>query len=29
MAALRASAVPVAPGERELRAVVSVSYELQ
>jgi hypothetical protein len=29
MAALRASAVPVAPGERELRAVVSVSYELE
>jgi uncharacterized protein len=29
MASLRASAVPVAPGERELRAVVSVSYELE
>jgi hypothetical protein len=29
MAGLRASAVPVAPGERELRAVVSVSYELE
>jgi uncharacterized protein YggE len=28
MAALRAGAVPVAPGERELRAVVTVSYEL-
>lgn len=29
IAALRASAVPVAPGERELRAVVTVSYELK
>jgi uncharacterized protein YggE len=28
MAALRAGAVPVAPGERELRAVVTVSYGL-
>lgn len=28
IAALRASGVPVAPGERELRAVVTVSYEL-
>ena len=28
MAALRASAVPVAPGEQTLRASVSVSYEL-
>jgi uncharacterized protein YggE len=29
MAAMRMSAVPVAPGERELHAVVTVSYELQ
>lgn len=29
IAALRAGAVPVAPGERELRAVVTVSYELK
>jgi uncharacterized protein YggE len=28
VAQLRAASVPVAPGERELRAVVSVSYEL-
>lgn len=28
VAALRAASVPVAPGERELRAVVSVSYEM-
>lgn len=28
IAALRAGAVPIAPGERELRAVVTVSYEL-
>jgi uncharacterized protein YggE len=29
IAALRAGAVPVAPGERELRAVVTVSFELK
>jgi len=29
IAAMRATAVPVAPGERELRAVVSVSFELR
>jgi uncharacterized protein YggE len=29
IAAMRAAAVPVAPGERELRAVVTVSYELK
>jgi uncharacterized protein YggE len=29
IAALRASGVPVAPGERELRAVVTVSFELK
>ncbi len=28
IAALRAASVPVAPGERELRAMVTVSYEL-
>lgn len=28
IAALRASGVPVAPGERELRAAVTISYEL-
>jgi uncharacterized protein YggE len=28
MQAMRAGAVPIAPGEQTLRAIVSVSYEL-